>query len=478
MCLPHASASNAIRRPRLAARSPSSWKSRAARSMPPRESGDTLPQIIRRSQPSSAIRSNLRSARENAFARSGSGIPSKSRNGWKVTAARPRSLILRPTCAGAPSNDNRSFSKISTPLKRAAAIASSFSLRVPLRQTVAMAVCNDVFLSGGSLVARMERSAIRDRLTPDYAEFIIGPAGGRTRWLHPGYGLRTATSFAPLTLAQCLHGLEVPDHALCIRFAPGEQPERPRGLEHRHAAARHGAAAAPTGGTKELGLGRKIDDLRNPQVRPQKLASDRHSGVVRHADRGGVDDAVGRIDGRRNVARRDGAALAEAVAQARREPVGARRLGVDDRDLANAEREQRMGNRGPGPPGAEQHHSLSRHVGKLTPEALGEARPVGVVPDEAAIGREDDGIHRPERACMGRQPVEERNDRLFTGMGDVEAGEGKAAGRHQELGQGLDSEAENLKIDEPVDISEALGGAFALMQRRHARGLDARANEP
>ena len=45
----------------------------------------------------------------------------------------------------------------------------------------------------------MERSVIRDRLTPDYAEFIIGPAhrvrplagpmagSGRTRWLHPGY---------------------------------------------------------------------------------------------------------------------------------------------------------------------------------------------------------------------------------------------------------------------------------------------------
>jgi hypothetical protein len=26
------------------------------------------------------------------------------------------------------------------------------------------------------------------RLSPDYAEFIIGPAEGRTRWLHPGYG--------------------------------------------------------------------------------------------------------------------------------------------------------------------------------------------------------------------------------------------------------------------------------------------------
>src|SRR5882757_6147669 len=53
--------------------------------------------------------------------------------------------------------------------------------------------------------------AIRDRLTPDYAEFTIGPAEGRTRWRHPGYkrrptqvrhyvdgALRAATSIPPV----------------------------------------------------------------------------------------------------------------------------------------------------------------------------------------------------------------------------------------------------------------------------------------
>jgi hypothetical protein len=28
-----------------------------------------------------------------------------------------------------------------------------------------------------------------DRAIPDFAEFIIGPAEGRTRWLNPGYRL-------------------------------------------------------------------------------------------------------------------------------------------------------------------------------------------------------------------------------------------------------------------------------------------------
>src|SRR5262249_40143119 len=40
-----------------------------------------------------------------------------------------------------PLNDRRSFSNISTPLNPAAAMASNFSFRTPLRHTVAMAVC-------------------------------------------------------------------------------------------------------------------------------------------------------------------------------------------------------------------------------------------------------------------------------------------------------------------------------------------------
>ena len=52
----------------------------------------------------------------------------------------PRSATIRRTSAGVPSNDRRSFSKISTPLNPAAAMASSFSVSVPLRDTVAIAV--------------------------------------------------------------------------------------------------------------------------------------------------------------------------------------------------------------------------------------------------------------------------------------------------------------------------------------------------
>jgi hypothetical protein len=39
-------------------------------------------------------------------------------------------------------------------------------------------------------VIRGPGSPFEAALVADYAEFIIGPAKGRTRWLHPGYGLQ------------------------------------------------------------------------------------------------------------------------------------------------------------------------------------------------------------------------------------------------------------------------------------------------
>src|SRR5260370_18670414 len=64
---------------------------------------------------------------------------------------------------------------------------------------------------GCSLVARLERSVIRDQPVPDYAEFIIGPphrvrppaapmaCPGRTRWLPPGYGEISLPHRDPIT---------------------------------------------------------------------------------------------------------------------------------------------------------------------------------------------------------------------------------------------------------------------------------------
>ena len=63
----------------------------------------------------------------------------------------------------------------------------------------AISLFTSCVLCRGGLVARMERSVMRGQPIPDYAEFIIGPAEGRTRWLHPGFGPGIATTVAPHT---------------------------------------------------------------------------------------------------------------------------------------------------------------------------------------------------------------------------------------------------------------------------------------
>src|SRR5215207_1327219 len=66
--------------------------------------------------------------------------------------ARPSPSQMLLTSAGEPSKVRRSFSKISTPSNPTAAAACSFSGKVPLRQTVAMALergLKDVAISLG-----------------------------------------------------------------------------------------------------------------------------------------------------------------------------------------------------------------------------------------------------------------------------------------------------------------------------------------
>src|SRR5260370_20154511 len=157
-----------MRMPRLAARSPSSRRSAAARSMPPSDSGATLLQIIKRSAPSSCMTSNLRSARSMARSRRPGGRPSKSRNGCRVTMSSPSAAHARRTSAGVPSKVIRSFSKISTASNLAAAMASSFSPNVPLSDTVAI----EVF---------MACSVVGQRLLPALHPFVEEAQGREMR---------------------------------------------------------------------------------------------------------------------------------------------------------------------------------------------------------------------------------------------------------------------------------------------------------
>ena len=120
-------------------RSPSSRKSAAARSMPPSEAGETLLQISSRSvcQVPASGRTCARRARNCGRAAAPACPRNRGTAGTRRSQGRgPRQIW--PTSRGLPLNDSRSFSKISTASKPAAAMARSFSSSAPLSETVAI----------------------------------------------------------------------------------------------------------------------------------------------------------------------------------------------------------------------------------------------------------------------------------------------------------------------------------------------------
>ena len=104
----------------------------------------------------------------------------------------------------------------------------------------------------------------------------------------------------------------------------------------------------------------------------------------------------------RDIRPGDGAPGAEAAAELAGELFGPRPIGVDDREATDVERQQGVRDGGAGAAGAELHHAPARRIHQLAPEALGEARPVGVVPDRAPV-LEHHGVDGAERPRIGGQ---------------------------------------------------------------------------
>src|SRR5439155_3653526 len=127
-----------MRRLRRAARSASSCNCAAERSVSPSDTGDVLEQTSISGTPSSCIRSNLRSARSRLRLNNSSGMPSKSRNGWYRSSAKPRSAAIERNSFALPLKLMKSLSNSSIASNRAAAAASSFWRKVPLSETVAI----------------------------------------------------------------------------------------------------------------------------------------------------------------------------------------------------------------------------------------------------------------------------------------------------------------------------------------------------
>ena len=72
--------------------------------------------------------------------------------------------------------------------------------------------------------------------------------------------------------------------------------------------------------------------------------------------------------------------------------------------------------------GSELDHPIAGNVCQFTLEALGKAPPIGVAADAASVA-EHDCVDRTERLGVGRQLIEQGNNSLLAGIGNVQAGE-------------------------------------------------------
>ena len=163
---------------------------------------------------------------------------------------------------------------------------------------------------------------------------------------------------------------------------------------------------------------------------------------------------------------------AEVLVEVVREGLGPRRVDVEQDQPLDALGEQRVGHCRAGAARAHLHHALARRVGQAAPKALGEAQAVGVVADAPAIAQHH-GVHRADAARLGGEFVEQGDDRLLAGEGDVQPGEAEVAGGGEQELQVVRRLAQRVEIDQPVQIADALGVALALVQGRGPRRLDA-----
>ena len=208
----------------------------------------------------------------------------------------------------------------------------------------------------------------------------------------------------------------------------------------------------------------------------KKLSAEGCARILCHAQRRGIDHAVSRSHRLGDVLARASAAGPESSGEEARELLGPCMIGVDDRELAHALCEEGIADRGAGAASAELHHAAARNVGQLAPEALGEAPPVGVVPDAPCL-REHDRVDRAKRPRVWRELVQSADHRLLARVRDVEAGEAETLRRGDDLGQGLDAEPQHLEVNKLVDVAKPVLGSLPLVQGRAARALDAASDE-
>ena len=115
------------------------------------------------------------------------------------------------------------------------------------------------------------------------------------------------------------------------------------------------------------------------------------------------------------------------------------RIDIEDGQASDAKFCGGECDRGAGTARANLYDAVQRHVRQSTPETLGKAPPVGVMPDAPAIAQQD-GVDRIDLGSITGKLGEQRHDRLLAWMRDVEAREAHAFRGGDQLDKRIDTD--------------------------------------
>ncbi|MCY1356535.1 hypothetical protein D9M69_429900 [compost metagenome] len=138
--------------------------------------------------------------------------------------------------------------------------------------------------------------------------------------------------------------------------------------------------------------------------------------------------------------------------------------------------QQGVGHGGTGATGAHLHHLAALHIRQAAPEAFTEAQAIGVVADPLAV-LQHHGVHRADAGGLGGEFVQQRDDRLLAGEGDVQAGVAHAFGGAEQVGEGAAVQFQLVQVDQPVEVAQALGVTLVLVHGGGAGSLDTGADQ-
>jgi len=189
-----------------------------------------------------------------------------------------------------------------------------------------------------------------------------------------------------------------------------------------------------------------------------------------------VDQARGVGDAAGDVAHRHGAARAVEAVELRGQPFSTRRVHVVEAQFLDAHAQRRVRDGRARAAGAQQQDTGQVRVRQLAFEIPGPARAVGVVADELAVAVHH-GVDRPHGARLVGELIEQRDDGLLAGKGDVQPGKAHGAHGRQQRGQQLGAGLRGVQVDELVVHAQAVVARFLLLHRGRERALDARADQ-